>query len=155
MCVYIYNILFIYFYIYVCVCESFSHVQLLVTPWTIAHQAPLSMEFSRQEYWSGLPFPSPGDLLNPGIDPGLPYCRQILDCLNHQGSPFSDKVMKYMYIKIYIGIYIYPAKTAFNSNQHSWDLILLKSSSTSWENGWLQDWRKEFRGWTLNQKARK
>ena len=42
----------------------------LATPWTIACQAPLSMGFSRQEYWSGLPFPSPGDLPNPGIEPG-------------------------------------------------------------------------------------
>ena len=41
----------------------------LVAPWTVAHQAPLSMGFSRQEYWSGLPFPSPGDLPNPGIEP--------------------------------------------------------------------------------------
>ena len=39
-----------------------------VTPWTVSHQAPLSMGFSRQEYWSGLPFPSPGDLPNPGIE---------------------------------------------------------------------------------------
>ena len=46
---------------------SLSPVQLFATPWTGAHQAPLSMKFSRQEYWSGLPFPSPGDLLNPGI----------------------------------------------------------------------------------------
>ena len=44
----------------------------LVTPWTVAHQAPLSMGLSRQEYWSGLPFPSPGDLSNPGIEPGSP-----------------------------------------------------------------------------------
>ena len=44
-----------------------SHVQLFVTPWTVACQAPLSMGSSRQEYWSGLPFPSPGDLSNPGI----------------------------------------------------------------------------------------
>ena len=49
-----------------------SHVQLFVTPWTIAHQAPLSMEFSRQEYWSGLPFLSPGGLPHPGIEPGSP-----------------------------------------------------------------------------------
>ena len=42
-----------------------------VTPWTVAHQAPPSMEFSRQEYWSGLPGPSPGDLPNPGIEPAL------------------------------------------------------------------------------------
>ena len=44
----------------------------LMTPWTVAHQAPLSMGFSRQEYWSGLPFPSPGDLPNTGIEPGSP-----------------------------------------------------------------------------------
>ncbi|KAM7230968.1 hypothetical protein CapIbe_018458, partial [Capra ibex] len=44
-------------------------VRLSVTPWTLARQAPLSMGFSRQEYWSGLPFPSPGDLPDPGIDP--------------------------------------------------------------------------------------
>ena len=43
-----------------------------MTPWTVTHQAPLSMEFSRQEYWSAFPFPSPGDLLHPGIEPGSP-----------------------------------------------------------------------------------
>ena len=42
------------------------------TPWTVAHQSPLSMGFSRQEYWNGLPFPSPGDLPDPGIEPGSP-----------------------------------------------------------------------------------
>ena len=47
-----------------------SRVGLFAAPWTVAHQAPLSMGFSRQEYWSGLPFPSPGDLPNPGIKPG-------------------------------------------------------------------------------------
>ena len=41
-------------------------------PWTVAHQAPLSMKFSWQEYWSGLPFPSPGDLHDPGVEPGSP-----------------------------------------------------------------------------------
>ena len=54
-----------------CVCVL-SRVQLFATPWTVAHQAPLSMEFPRQEYWSGLPFPSPGDLPNPGIKPESP-----------------------------------------------------------------------------------
>ena len=49
-----------------------SRVQLLVTPWTVAYQAPPSMEFSRQEYWSGLPFLSPGDLPDPGIEPRFP-----------------------------------------------------------------------------------
>ena len=49
-----------------------SRIRLFVTPWTAAYQAPLSMGFSRQEYWSGLPFPSPGDLPDPGIEPGSP-----------------------------------------------------------------------------------
>ena len=52
--------------------KSLSHVRLFVTPWTVAHQASPSMEFSRQEYWSGLPFPSPGDLPDPGVEPGSP-----------------------------------------------------------------------------------
>ena len=59
----------------------------LATPYTIACQAPLSMRFSRQEYWSGLPFPSSGDPPNPGIEPGLLHCRQMLYPLSHQGSP--------------------------------------------------------------------
>ena len=50
-------------------CCGFSHVQLCVTQWTAAHQAPLFTGFSRQEYWSGLPCPPPGDLPNPGIKP--------------------------------------------------------------------------------------
>ena len=49
-----------------------SHVQIFATPWTVAYQAPQSMEFSRQEYWSGLPFPSPGDLPNSEIQPRSP-----------------------------------------------------------------------------------
>ena len=52
--------------------KSLSHVQLFVTLWTVAPQAPLSMGFSRQESWSGLPFPPPGDLPNPGIEPVSP-----------------------------------------------------------------------------------
>ena len=52
--------------------KSLSRVRLFATPRTAAHQAPPSMGFSRQEYWSGLPFPSPGDLPDPGIEPGSP-----------------------------------------------------------------------------------
>ena len=51
---------------------SLSCVRLFATPWTVAYQGPRSMGFSRQEYWSGLPFPSPGYLPNPGIEPGSP-----------------------------------------------------------------------------------
>ena len=50
--------------------KSLSRVRLFATSWTVAHQASPSMGLSRQEYWSGLPFPSPGDLPNPGIEPG-------------------------------------------------------------------------------------
>ena len=58
---------------YMCVCVThFSCVQLFATPWTIARQAPLSTEFSRQEYWSELPCPSLGDLPDPRIEPGSP-----------------------------------------------------------------------------------
>ena len=53
-------------------CSWLSRVWLFATPWAIVCQAPLSMEFSRQEYWSGQPSPSPGDLPNPGIEPGSP-----------------------------------------------------------------------------------
>ena len=52
-----------------CVLSRFSHVPLFVTLWTVAHQAPLSMGFSRQEHWSGLPCPPPRDLLDPEIKP--------------------------------------------------------------------------------------
>ena len=52
--------------------QSLSHVWLFATPWTVAHQAPLSMEFSRQEYWNELSFPSPGDLPDPGNEPRSP-----------------------------------------------------------------------------------
>ena len=52
--------------------KSLSRVRLFATPWTVAYQAPPSMGFSRQEYWSGLPFPSPEDLPLPGIEPRSP-----------------------------------------------------------------------------------
>ena len=65
--------------VHVCLCtlSHFSHVRLFATPWTAAHQAPLSMEFSRQEYWNGLPSPSPGDLPNLGIELGSPAWQAV------------------------------------------------------------------------------
>ena len=68
------------------VCVSRSAVSNSATPWTVAHQAPLSKGFSRKKYWSELPFPSPEGLPDPGIL-GLLHCRQILYHLSHQGSP--------------------------------------------------------------------
>ena len=77
-----------------------SHVRLFVTPWTVAHQAPLSIEFSRQEYWSGLPFPSPGDLPDPGIEPTSPTSPSLagrynvykIDSPEKHTSPIKHKI---------------------------------------------------------------
>ena len=56
-----------------------SRVRLFATPWTVDCQAPLSMEFSRQEHWNGLPFPPPGDLPDPGIEHGCPASPALAD----------------------------------------------------------------------------
>ena len=62
----------------VCVCLHAQGVQLFATPWTVAHKAPLSKGFSSQEDWNEVPFPSPGDLPDPGIEPASPASRWIL-----------------------------------------------------------------------------
>ena len=64
-----------------------TRVRLFATPWTVARQDPLSMVFSRQEYWSGLPFPSPGDLPDPGIEPQSPALRADSLLTELQGKP--------------------------------------------------------------------
>ena len=86
---------------YVCM---LSHVWLFVTLWTVAHQAPLSMGFFRQEYWSELPFLSPGDLLNPGFDTHLlHFLHWQADSLPlcHPGS------RKYIHMCVYIHTYLH------------------------------------------------
>ena len=75
-------------------CKSLSHVQLVEAPWTIVHQAPQSMGFSREEYWSEMPFPSPGDFPNPGIKPGSP----TLQAGSLPSEPASREVQTYKYI---------------------------------------------------------
>ena len=84
---------------------SRSVVSDSATPWTVAHQAPLSMGFSRQEYWSGLPFPSPADLPDPGIEPGTPAFQA--DALT------SEPLMK-AWIKLLFWNYL--------SKDHGWEL---------------------------------
>ena len=72
-----------------CVCvKSLSHVQLFATP--AAHRAPLSLGFSRQEYWSGLPFPSPGDLPDPGMEPQSPALQADALSSEPPGEPFVN-----------------------------------------------------------------
>ena len=67
-----------------------SHIRLFATPWTVAHQAFLSMGFSRQEYWSGLPFPSPEDLPNPGIETRSPALQADTLTSEPPGKPISE-----------------------------------------------------------------
>ena len=71
--------------------KSLSRVRLFAAPWTVAHQAPPSMGFSRQEYWSGLPFPSPGDLPDPGIEPRSPALQA--DALTSEPPGKTAKVI--------------------------------------------------------------
>ena len=68
--------------------ESLSHVWLFATTWTVTYQALPSMGFSRQEYWSGLPFPFPGDLPNPGIEPGSPALQADALPSEPPGKPY-------------------------------------------------------------------
>ena len=90
----------------VCVLSRFSHVWLFATPWTVARQAPLSMGFSRQEYWSGLPCPPPGDLPDPGIEPqspASPASQADSLPLSHLGSPWS-----HLHVCTRHGAHMYP-----------------------------------------------
>ena len=67
----------------------YLYIHIIYAPWTIACQPPLSMEFSRQEYWSGLPFPSPWDLLKPGIKPGFPALQADSYLSKPPGKPLE------------------------------------------------------------------
>ena len=78
---------------YVCMLGGFSHVRLFVIQWTEAHQAALSVEFLRQEYWCGLPFPPPGDLHDPGTEPESPALQADSLPLSHQGSPYTHDIL--------------------------------------------------------------
>ena len=78
--------------------KSLSGVRLFATPWTVAHQAPPSMEFSKQEYWSGLPFASPRDLPGPEIKPGSPALQ--VDALPSE-PPEKPQTDYYLSVKRY------------------------------------------------------
>ena len=84
----------------VVVVELLSHVWLFVTPWTVAYYAPPSMGFSRQEYWSGLPFPSPGDLPGAGIEPRSPALQADSLTIELSGKPSVSTYFKTILIKI-------------------------------------------------------
>ena len=94
--------------------KSLSRVQLFVTPLTIAHKAPLSMEFSRQEYWSGLPFPSPGDLPDSGIKPRSPVLQADTLLSEPPGKPKKKKIILEPVLKL-------------ETMTHSWKLHLIQT----------------------------
>ena len=93
--------------------QSLSRVRLFVTLWTIDHQAPLSMAFSRQEYWSGLPFPPPGDLPSPGIQPRSPASPALqADSLplSYHGSVGKHTEKQFVYLSQQLGRNTHPER---------------------------------------------
>ena len=88
-----------------CIVSSLSCVRLFVTSWTVADQAPLSMGFSRQEYWSGLPFPSPGDLPDLGIEPGSPTLQA--DALSSKPPGKPQECIRLLYM-VFAGCLVRP-----------------------------------------------
>ena len=93
-------------YVYLCVCVCvLSHVQLLMTLWTVAHQTLLSMRHSRQDYWSGLKFPTPGDLPDSGIEP------VSLASLASAGGFFTtNTIWEAIYVCVYVCAYTHTLK---------------------------------------------
>ena len=121
-----------------------SHVQLLATPWNVAYQAPLSMEFSRQKYWCGLPFLTPEDFPDPGSNPWLLwFMNWQMDPLplSHLGSQSI-----YLQIDRYTQTYTYVWKMKETSCVETEDISFLTLFPWSWwsDHGWVlfQDGRK-------------
>ena len=112
-----------------CVCVP-SCIRLFAILWTVAHQAPLSVGFPRQEYWNGLPFPSPGDLPDPGIEPASPVSPEFqVDSspLIHQGSFWLGSSVVSLNLNIYsLCSNCYHIRKLRSSNIH-WNSLLLSS----------------------------
>ena len=128
-----------------------SHVRLFATLWTIAHEAPLSMGFSRQEYWSGLPFPSPGDLPDPGIEPRSPALQADALTSEPPGKPKIVFVVAYFYSELKIPyISLHTVLSSVLTSFHFFILLLFSYPSFShfgncwrfflWSNGLNFSW---------------
>ena len=100
--------------------KSLSHIRLFATPWTVAYQAPPSMGFSRQECWSGLPFPSPGDLSTQELNPGLPHCRQTLYRLSHHCEVMMSQSLSrvHLFVALWTVIHQAPLSMGFSGQEH-------------------------------------
>ena len=104
----------------VCALSCFSCIWPFVTPWTIAHQAPLSLGFTRQEYWSGLSCPPPGDLPDPGMEPTSPALQVDSLSLSHQGIPILDS--RHLSDTLFVNIFSYSVDYIFAFlNNHKFD----------------------------------
>ena len=104
-----------------CVCISRSVVSDSATLWAVACQAPLSMGFSRQEYWSGLPFSSPGDLPDPGIEPGSPALQEDSLPTELHGKPYDSLIIlpKIVWFTLMKKIPFFPVIMNKNKKSHS------------------------------------
>ena len=122
-----------------CLLVRFSHVQLYVTLWTVAHQAPLSMGVPRQEYWNGLPCPSSRDLPDPRMEPlslGASALQADSLPLSHQRSP--------RYVYVYIYIYPFRTNTQKRCPFHYKGLECKSSKSrNTWSNRQIWPWNTE------------
>ena len=107
--------------------QLLSFVQLFETSWTVAHHSPLSMKFSRHEYWGELPFPSPGDLPNPGVKPASPAWLVDSLPLNHLWCSIHGKIWVQNKIKkptMYLSIYVI---TYTNDQKYLFSLSIYQS----------------------------
>ena len=95
--------------LYLCACSVVLVVSDSATPWTVVCQAPLSMEFSRREYWSGLPCLSPGDLPNPGIEPVSP----VSPALQADSLPLSHPESPLLYVCMYMCVCVFVSLCVF------------------------------------------
>ena len=107
------------------VLSRFSHVQLFVTPWTVAHQAPLFMEFPMQEYWSGLPVPPPGNIPNPGMEPMSPVTSTLAEGFFTISSTWEAPLLGHVMQKRYFCRSSIPPCSLENQDRPPWSLCLL------------------------------
>ena len=93
--------------------NTLSHLRLFATPWTVAYQTPPSMEFSRQECWNGLPFLSPGDLPNPGIEPRSPALQAVTLPSESPGKPIRISSLFWSFLYAFFSfLYFFPTPAA-------------------------------------------
>ena len=112
-----------------------------MTPWSIAHQAPLSMGFPRQEYWNGLPFPSPGDLPDPGIEPRSPALKANALTLEPPGKPWCrSRGFNHWVRKIPWRRELQPASVFLPRKSHGQKRLAGYSPWGRKEWTWLNDW---------------